>query len=70
MTRNSSSNSSRRHLVREEKLTNSLSSGLGIGKETIKIALVSLGLNEKARAEELKLHELAALCEELRKAEN
>ena len=55
---------------RRKTLTNSLSSGLGIGKETIRNALISLGLNEKARAEELKLHELAALCEELGKAEN
>lgn len=55
---------------RRKTLTNSLSSGLGVSKETVKNALAALGLNERARAEELKLHELAALCEELGKAEN
>ncbi len=55
---------------RRKTLTNSLSSGLGVSKETVKNALAALGLNERARAEELKLSELAALCEELGKAEN
>ncbi len=55
---------------RRKTLTNSLSSGLGVSKETVKNALAALGLNERARAEELKLQELAALCEELGKAEN
>lgn len=55
---------------RRKTLTNSLSSGLSVSKETVKNALAALGLNERARAEELKLHELAALCEELGKAEN
>lgn len=54
---------------RRKTLTNSLSSGLGVSKDSVRNALNSLGLNEKARAEELKLNELASLSEEIRKTE-
>ncbi|MDO4458998.1 MAG: 16S rRNA (adenine(1518)-N(6)/adenine(1519)-N(6))-dimethyltransferase RsmA [Clostridia bacterium] len=47
---------------RRKTLTNSLSSGLGVSKDLVREKLAECGLNEKARAEELKLDELCMLA--------
>ena len=48
---------------RRKTLTNSLSSGLGIGKDEVLAALEKCGLGPNARAEELSLGDFAALSE-------
>ena len=48
---------------RRKTLTNSLSSGLGKGKDEILSALEQCGLGPNARAEELSLEDFAALSE-------
>ena len=50
---------------RRKTLTNSLSSGLGKGKEEILAALEECGLGANARAEELSLEDFAALSKVL-----
>ena len=47
---------------RRKTLTNSLSSGLGIGKDEVLAALEQCGLGPNARAEELLLEDFAALA--------
>ena len=48
---------------RRKTLTNSLSSGLGIGKDEVLSALEKCGLSPNARAEELSLDDFAKLAE-------
>ena len=47
---------------RRKTLSNSLSSGLGIGKDEVFAALEQCGLGPNARAEELSLEDFAALA--------
>lgn len=50
---------------RRKTFQNSVSSGLGIPKETVKNALMAAGLDENIRAERMKMEDLAAVCDHL-----
>ena len=50
---------------RRKTLVNSLSSGLGVSKDSIRAALEACSLSEKARAEELSLQQLCDMANEL-----
>lgn len=50
---------------RRKTLVNSLSAGLSTGKETVRDALKSCNISEKARAEELSLQELCSVSNEI-----
>lgn len=50
---------------RRKTVLNSVSSSLGVSKETVSAALESAGLKKTVRAEEMSLSDFAALCEEL-----
>ncbi|MCQ2461875.1 MAG: 16S rRNA (adenine(1518)-N(6)/adenine(1519)-N(6))-dimethyltransferase RsmA [Clostridia bacterium] len=51
---------------RRKTAVNSVSSGLGISKQTVAAALQKSGLSVNARAESLSMQELAALCENIK----
>ena len=48
---------------RRKQLLNSLSSSLGIDKDTLSEMLAKCGIKSTARAEELKMEDIAALCD-------
>lgn len=51
---------------RRKTLVNALKGGLGFDREAVEKALFMSGLSERVRIEELDLHELALLCNNLR----
>ena len=53
---------------RRKTFVNSVSAGLGISKDTVKNALLSVGVTETVRAEALSMEQLASICNELAKA--
>lgn len=50
---------------RRKTVLNSVSSSLGVSKETVSAALESAGLKKTVRAEEMSLSDFAAFCEKL-----
>lgn len=53
---------------RRKTFVNSVSAGLGISKDTVKNALLLVGVSETVRAEALSMEQLASICNELAKA--
>ena len=53
---------------RRKTYVKSVSAGLGISKDTVKNALLLVGVSETVRAEALSMEQLASICNELAKA--